>query len=334
MTIDVHAHFVPRSSIEELSRRGGDFGIDLLETEPGCHCCRFPSGAQVRPFFDSLSDVPARLGEMEGMGVDRQVLTIWTDIFGYELPADKGDQWHRMLNDTLGEMCAETPDRFSWMASGALQDASKAARELERGMAAGAIGGIVAAHVDGQNLGECDLDDYWAACVELNAPVFIHPVNPVPSPRERKFALSQVVAYTTDTSLTVGSLISTGVLDRFPDLQLILSHGGGGLPWLIGRFDRMYEAAPSKVTGTVCDHPPSDYLTRMYYDTILHSGPALRYLRDLVGIEKMLIGTDAPFPPGDYDPLGTLRAAAFSEEDIQKIGEKNPRTLFGENRFA
>ncbi len=334
MIIDVHAHFVPQSAINELSRRGSDFGIDLVESEPGCHCCRFPSGAQVRPFFDSLSNVNQRVDEMAKMGIDHQILTIWTDIFGYELAPSRGENWHRMLNDTLGELCSVNPGKFSWMASGALQDAAVASRELERSMKDGAVGGVIAAHIEGRNLGECDLDEFWETCVKLNAPIFIHPANPVPALRERKFSLSQIVAYTTDTSLTVGSLISAGVLDRYPKLKLILSHGGGGLPWLIGRFDRMYDATPQSGTGTVCLNPPSNYLMQMYYDTILHSGPGLRYLRDLVGIEKILIGTDAPFPPGDYDPVTSLRSALFFDEDIKKIGEENPLNLFGANHFV
>ncbi|MBB43926.1 MAG: hypothetical protein CMM44_09215 [Rhodospirillaceae bacterium] len=334
MIVDVHAHFVPKSAINELSKRGCEFDINLIETEPGCYCCRFPSGLQVRPFFESLSDVSTRIAEMDQIGIDRQVLTIWTDIFGYELSPTKGHQWHQILNDTLGELCVSHSDKFSWMASGALQNAGLAAQELERAMKFGAIGGVVAAHIDGKNLGECDLDEYWATCVKLKAPVFIHPVNPVPSIRERKFSLSQIVAYTSDTSLTVGSLISAGVLDKFPDLKLILSHGGGGLPWLIGRFDRMYQASSPKMTGTICKHTPSSYLKRMYYDTILHSDIALQYLRQTVGIDQMVIGTDAPFPPGDPDPLGILQKSKFSEEEIITIGEINPKKLFGESSLV
>jgi len=329
MIVDVHAHFVPKTAIDELSKRGCEFDINLIETEPGCHCCRFPSGLQVRPFFDTLSDLPARIAEMAKIGIDRQILTIWTDIFGYELSPIKGYQWHQILNNTLGELCALNSDKFSWMASGAMQNAGLAAKELERAIKFGAVGGVVAAHIDGKNLGECDLDEYWATCVKLKAPVFIHPVNPVPLPRERNFSLSQIVAYTTDTSLTVGSLISAGVLDRFPNLKLILSHGGGGLPWLIGRFDRMYQASSPKITGTICEHTPSKYLSHMYYDTILHSETALQYLRAIVGMDRLVIGTDAPFPPGDPDPLSLLRASKFSHEDILTIGEKNPQKLFG-----
>jgi len=329
MIIDVHAHFVPPSVIETLAARGADFGIDLVETEPGCHCCQFPSGMRIRPFFESLTNVDLRLADMDRQTIDRQVLTLWADIFGYELPPDKGAAWHGTMNDCLARLCGQNPERFSWMGSGPLQDAARAARELERSMREGAIGTMVAAHVNGRNLGECNLDEFWAACVELGAPVFIHPVQPNAPARAERYALNQIVAYTNDTTLTVGSLISAGVLDRFPALQLILSHGGGSVPFLIGRFDRMHLAADHGFTGVVAAEKPSAYLTRFHYDTILHHGPALRYLRDLVGAGRMVLGTDAPFPPGDPDALGSLRAAGFPESEITQIAEINPKALFG-----
>ncbi len=328
MPIDVHAHFVPPEILDTLSAKGVDYGVDLVETEPGCHCCRFESGMQIRPFFETLLDVDLRLADMERQGIDRQVLTLWTDIFGYDLPAAKGAAWHGLLNDSLARLCEANSSHFSWMASGPLQDAALAARELERCMKAGAIGAIIAAHVNERNLGECELDEFWAACVGNHAPVFIHPAQPVAPERARRFALNQICAYTNDTTLTVGSMISAGIMDRYPDLQIILSHGGGALPYLIGRFDRMYRAADPKITGTIADQTPSAYLGRFHYDTILHHGPALRYLRDLVGVERMLLGTDVPFPPGDPDPLATLREAEFSKAEVHRIAETNPRTLF------
>ena len=328
MAIDVHAHFVPPAAIDTLAERGQDFGIDLIETEPGCHCCKFSSGIQIRPFFETLTNVDIRLKDMDRMGLERQILTLWTDIFGYEMPADKGRSWHRLLNDTLAQLCVEYPSKFLWMASGPLQDPSMAALELERSMKEGAVGAIVAAHIEGKNLGECELDEYWAACVQFKAPVFIHPAQPVAAPRAKQFSLNQIVAYTNDTTLTLGSMMASGVLDRFPDLQLILSHGGGSVPWLIGRFDRMYEAAPATVTGIISTDPPSAYLRRFHYDTILQHGLALCYLRDLVGIERILLGTDAPFPPGDPDPLETLEGAGFSKAEIDSITSDNPKVLF------
>jgi aminocarboxymuconate-semialdehyde decarboxylase len=143
--IDVHAHLVPQEVVDILASRGRDFGIALVETEPGCHCCRFESGMQVRPFFEGLMNVDQRLSEMDRQGVDREVLSLWTDIFGYDLPAVKGGLWHAALNDSLARLCNEREARFSWLASGALQNPAGAARELERCMNAGAIGAIVAA---------------------------------------------------------------------------------------------------------------------------------------------------------------------------------------------
>ena len=328
MTIDVHAHFVPPTVIDTLAQRGADFGIELMETEPGCHCCRFPSGIKIRPFFDTLTKVELRIADMDRQQIDHQVLTLWADIFGYELQSDRGALWHQLLNDCLRRICEEKPDRFSWMGSGPLQDAAFAARELERTMKGGALGTMIGAHIKGRNLGDCELDEFWAACVELNAPVFIHPVQPVAPPRAEKYALNQIVAYTNDTTLTVGSMMSTGVFDRFPGLQIILSHGGGSLPFLIGRFDRMYRAADHGFTGVTASEPPSYYLKRFHYDTILHHGAALRYLRDLVGINQMLLGTDVPFPPGDPDVLASLSAAEFSAAEIEQISKTNPRALF------
>ncbi len=328
MAIDVHAHFVPPEILETLRDKGRNFGVELVETEPSCHCCRFESGLTIRPFFDGLLDVDARIADMDRQGIERQILTLWTDIFGYGLPAKKGQDWHVVMNDCLARLCDNHANRFWWMGSVPLQDAAMAASELERSMAAGALGVIVSANVEERNLGECNLDEFWAACVSLSAPVFIHPTQTSPPDRTRRFALNQICGYTYDTTLSAGSLISAGVLDRHPELELILYHGGGGLPYLIGRFDRMHEAADGSVTGNVADRPPSAYLPRFHFDTILHNGPALRYLRDLVSVERMLLGSDVPFPPGDPDPLATLRTAEFTKAEIERIAEVNPRALF------
>jgi aminocarboxymuconate-semialdehyde decarboxylase len=140
--------------------------------------------------------------------------------------------------------------------------------------------------------------------------------------------MTPVVQYTVDTTLCVGSLIGSGVLDRFPRLDLILSHGGGTLPYLIGRFDIMFQRSDRAATGIAATSPPSAYLGRMYYDTILHDPHALRYLAGRVGVDRLVIGSDDSFPPADRDPLASLRAAGFSAAEIHRIGEANPRRLF------
>ena len=322
--IDVHAHFVPPGVLDTLAGRGAELGIALVEKGGGARCCRFDDGLEVRPFLPGLLDLDARLAEMDRQRVRRQILSVWTDIFGYGLDAARCGEWHRILNDNIAELCAARPERFSWMASAPLVDAAAAARELERCVDRGAVGVIVSANVHGRNLGEAPLDELWSACETLDVPVFVHPSLPQPLPRAEKFSLNQTCAYTLDTTLAVGSMILSGALDRFPKLRLLLSHGGGNLPYLIGRFDRMHDAADGSVTGDVAANPPSAYLRRFLYDSILHSREALLFLRDLVGIERILLGGDAPFPPGDPDPLGNLEKAGLDRQSIHAIAVTNP----------
>ena len=330
MPIDVHAHYVPRALVDRLPTEGAGLGISVVETEPGCHALRFPYGLQIRPFFAKLIEEPEeRLAGMARIGIDRQILSTWMDILGYGLEPEQGAAWHRLLNEWLAGLCHRYPDHFSMLASGPLPDAARAARELEYAVRQlGAVGAVAATNVEGTNLGELPMDEYWAAAVELGVPVFLHPAAPNPTPRTRRFALNTIVQYTYDTTLTVGSLISSGVLDRFPALRLILSHGGGTLPYLIGRFDCMNARSDPAAAGIAATSPPSAYLRRMYYDTILHDPQALRYLASRVEIDRLLIGSDDGFPPADHDPLGSLMRAGFNDEEIHRIGETNPRGLF------
>ena len=327
--VDVHAHFVPPAVLETLAAKGGELGVTLLEKAAGARCCRFDDGLEVRPFLPGLLDVGARLAEMDRQRVQRQVLSVWTDIFGYGLDAAPCETWHRILNDGIAELCAARPARFSWMASAPLVDDAAAARELERCVDGGAVGVIVTANVQGRNLGEVPLDEFWSACETLDVPVFVHPSLPQPLPRAEKFSLNQTCAYTMDTTLAVGSMILSGTLDRFPKLRLLLSHGGGNLPYLIGRFDRMHDAADRNATGDKAAEPPSAYLRRFLYDSILHSRNALLFLRELVGAERILLGGDAPFPPGDPDPLASLEQAGLDPETIDLIAVTNPRREYG-----
>ncbi|MBI1737465.1 MAG: amidohydrolase [Candidatus Rokubacteria bacterium] len=330
MPIDVHAHYIPASLVETLEREGARYGISVVETAPACHALHFAYGLRVRPFFPKLVEEPARrIASMAATGIDRQILSTWMDILGYALDAEPGAAWHRLLNETLAAFAARHPDHFSVLASGYLPDPARAARELEYAVKQlGAVGAVAATNVDGTNLGELPLDEYWAAAVELGVPVFLHPTQASPAPRSKRFALNTVVQYTFDTTLAVGSLIWSGVLDRFPALALILSHGGGAWPYLAGRFDCMHERSDRAATGIAASSRPSAYLARLYYDTLLHDAASLRFLASRVGVERLVVGTDDGFPPVDRDPLGSLTRAGFGADEIRRIADANPRRLF------
>jgi aminocarboxymuconate-semialdehyde decarboxylase len=326
MAVDMHAHYVPPKVLTMLDGDPETYGVHMEDATGGIgRCACFNYGLRVRPFYSRLLDLEERWQEMERQGVDREILSVWADLFGTGMPAELGARWHRALNETLSETAQNHPQRLSMLASVPLQDADRAATELEYGVKqCGAVGGVIAANVDGTNLGDAPLDNLWAAAVDLDVPLFIHPTHPITA-RTGKYDLNVSVQYVYDTTVTVGSLILSGVLDRFPNLNLVLSHGGGFFPYQAGRFDRLYRNIPEPRMPI---RPPSEYLRRFYYDTITHSGPALRYLCDLVGSDRVLLGTDYPFPVADHTPLKYIEEAGCAPVEVSQITNDNARQLF------
>jgi aminocarboxymuconate-semialdehyde decarboxylase len=293
----------------------------------------FDYGFKVRPFFPRLIEpVAQRRAWLDAQGIEVQIVGTWPDIFGYGLAADACIAWHRMLNDALAEWCADNAERFAWIASVPLVDAQAAADELARAAALGACGVIISSNVENTNLGELPLDPFWRQAQALAMPVLVHPVLVGPAPRAAKFGLAQVAQYTFDTTLGVGSLLMSGVLDRFPALKLVLSHGGGAYPYLAGRFDIMHARMDRAAQGDVAARPPSAYAPEMVYDSIVHAPKALRFLIEVVGLANVALGTDYSFPPADMEPLALLRAAGLSASEVDAIADENPRRVFSRLR--
>jgi aminocarboxymuconate-semialdehyde decarboxylase len=304
--------------------------VPSVGAPPALH---FDYGFKVRPFFPRLVEpVAQRRAWLDAQGIDRQIVGTWPDIFGYGLAPDACVAWHRILNDTLAAWCADNSDRFAWIASVPLIRAEAAGEEAERAASLGAIGVIISSNIENVNLGELPLDAFWRKLETLDLPVLIHPVLVAPAPRAAKFALAQVAQYTFDTTLGIGSVLMSGVLDRFPRLKLVLAHGGGAYPYLAGRFDVMHRRMDRAAQGDVASRTPSAYAAQMTYDSIVHAPKALRFLIDLVGLDNVVLGTDYSFPPADMEPLALLRSAGLSAAGIEAIADANPRRVFSRLR--
>jgi aminocarboxymuconate-semialdehyde decarboxylase len=326
--IDVHAHYVPPQLIDAVAGGRKDIGVRLL-SGGATPAFQFDDGFKTRPLFPRLVEPAAqRRVWLDEQRIDLQIVGTWPDMFGYGLPAEACIAWHRLLNDTLAAWCHENHDRFAWIASVPLTDADAAARELDRAAGMKAVGVIISSNVENTNVGELALDPFWRAAEASGLPVLMHPVLVGPAPRAAKFAMAQVVQYTFDTTLGVGSLLMTGVLDRHPGLKLILSHGGGAFPYLAGRFDLMHARMDRAAQGNVAAQPPSAYAPRMIYDSIVHAPKPLRFLIDQVGLENVVLGTDYSFPPADMEPLESLRRAGLSAAAVTAIADDNPRRVF------
>jgi aminocarboxymuconate-semialdehyde decarboxylase len=333
MPIDIHAHYVPPQLIAAIEARGKEIGV-TLRSDGATPALHFDYGFKVRPFFPRLIEPASqRHAWLDAQGIDLQIVGTWPDIFGYGLGLDACVAWHRMLNDTLAEWCHDNSQRFAWIASVPLVQAEAAARELERAAGIGACGVIISSNIENVNIGELPLDPFWREAEALGVPVLIHPVLVGSAPRAAKFGLAQIAQYTFDTTLGVGSLLMSGVLDRFPKLMLVLSHGGGAYPYLAGRFDIMHARMDKAAQGDVAARTPSAYATRMVYDSIVHAPKALRFLIDVVGLDNVALGTDYSFPPADMEPLVLLRSAGLSAAEIAAIADGNPRRVFGRLRI-
>jgi aminocarboxymuconate-semialdehyde decarboxylase len=324
--IDTHAHYVPPQLIAAIKSKGKEIGVTLAPADSGKEALQFSYGFKVRPFFPMLVEpVAQRHKWMDEQRIDHQINGTWPDIFAYGLPREHCIAWHRMLNDTLAEWTADNATRFPWISSVPLIDDEAAAAELERTINAGAVGVIISANIENVNIGELPLDPFWRKAEALGLPVLIHPVNVAPAPRTGKFALAQIALYTYDTTLGVGSLLMSGVMDRFPKLEVNLPHAGGTFPWLIGRWDHGAKVRPELKH---MKEPPSSYLRRFTYDTIGHDDRINANLVRLVGADRVTLGSDYCFDMGLDDPMATVnRIAGVSAEDKERICGGNARKL-------
>ena len=328
MAIDVHAHFIPSRVLRELERSPGRYGVGIERQADGGVRLLFPGGDYTRPVLPALMDLEARAEDLARTGVRHQILATWMDAVGYALPARSGAQWSRLYNESLAETVADaaTKGRFSGLATLPLQDGKRAAEELlyavERLRLRGAQ---IGTNVLGTGLDAAGLDPLWDAAQGLRVPLLLHPWNVAGEDRMRRHGMIRLVGYPADTTLAASAIVFGGISDRYPDLRVLLVHAGGFFPYQAGRFQRALTLAPEPRPATSV----RDALRWFSYDTITHMSDALAYLVGLVGAERVLLGSDAPFDVRDPEPVATVRAAGLPPAAEAMILEANATSLFG-----
>ena len=206
-----------------------------------------------RPILASATDLPKRRETVRETCVDRQILSAWMDIVGYMLPVDQAVNWSRMLNEAMREALAagDSDGLFRGTATVPLQDGARAAEELEFAVKeCGLNGAMIGSNIDGANLDNPSLDPFWKTAERLQVPLIIHPLNPLGIERLGTYFLTHIVGLLADTTVGVACLYFGGVLDRFPDLKIILCHGGGFLPVPV----RPHDPGPGDPAGDSKEH--------------------------------------------------------------------------------
>ena len=295
--IDVHTHMLSRDYLKLLYEKGApQFSADT--NSAGEDIIRLWD-APFMTLQSQMWDYDKRIADMNAAGVDLAIVSL-TCPNAYFGTAETSLAAARMVNDSMAEQQTARPDRIRWFASLPWQHEALALAELERATTAGAVGVMVIANIDGENLTHPRFANIWQAIDRKALPVLVHPGTPQGSRDMHldEYGLVPPVGFVADTTLAFSRLIYDGFLDRYPNLKLIAAHGGGTLPYIAGRLDQCHAKIPacSATTST----RPSEYLRRIWYDAVVYSPAALALCIETAGTdERVLYGSDYPHNIGD-----------------------------------
>jgi aminocarboxymuconate-semialdehyde decarboxylase len=303
--IDVHSHFVPREILDALHKDGDRYGTPLRREADGRLYVLTPERAY-GPIGPGFYDIGRRREFMRAQGVTTQVLCAPPFLFYYWLDARAGLDIIQMENDAIAEVVRRDPQHFIGLGTVPLQDVTLSIRECERIKRAGLRGVEIGSNVNGRDLDAREIWPFFEALQGLDLALLIHGGNVAGGDRMNEFHLRNLVGFPLDTTLAAARLIFAGVLDRFPRLRICVGQAGGFLPYVAGRLDHGYAVRPE--CRRFIDRPPSEYFSRLYFDSITHSPHVLRLLLETVGPERVMVGSDYPFDMGSPAPRGVIEA--------------------------
>ncbi|HXV83295.1 MAG TPA: amidohydrolase family protein [Candidatus Binatia bacterium] len=320
--IDIHAHFVPEEYLRVIETEGEPYGVRL---RPGPNGPMILVGqATIGPITPDYHDLDQRLKAMDAQGVTVHALSLMPPMV-YWAHGPLGLRLARLVNDAMAEATRLHPDRFVALATLPVQDPEAAVSELNRAVTElGCRGVYLGTNVLGKELTDPSFLPVFERIQGLQAPVFLHPLNVIGAQRLTSYYLHNLLGNPFDTAVAAANLIFSGLFDRFPKLTVCLPHAGGAFPYLIGRLDRGWKVRDE---CRALKKPPSSYLRRFTYDTISHAPASLDYLIKLVGVDRVLLGSDFCFDMGYEHPVKAVTALKLSRKEQEKILSGNAERL-------
>lgn len=329
MTTDVHAHLLLPALHAEVEQRAPQLVAEAAALEKrrnGIESLQ-ASGAMIGARIPKLTDAGARLAAMDAQGVDRQWVSVSPNHFYPWAPEGLAVWVASETNRLVAEHVASAPDRLTGLGVVPLQHPERIVEYLDDAVLGRGLAGVeISSFAGNVELSDPRLEPFWARAAELGCIVFLHPFGCSLDERLDRFYLSNTVGQPTENAVALSHLIFSGVLDRHPNLKIVVAHGGGYLPFAIGRSDRAWTVRPE---AHGCAHAPSTYLGRLWFDTVVHEPDAVRRLVEIVGGPRVLLGSDFPFDMGSDDPVALVRDAGLSADVERGILGENADALVG-----
>lgn len=329
MKIDIHTHILPETW-PDLREKYGYGGFLRLEHHKPCCAKMMVDDTFFREIQDNCWSPTTRIKECDSANVNIQVLSTVPVMFSYWAKPDDTHDLSRILNDHIAGIVREYPDRFAGLGTLPMQAPELAIKELERCMNELGLAGVqIGSHVNDWNLDQPELFTVFQAAADLGAAVFVHPWDMMGKDRMPKYWLPWLVGMPAETSLAICSIIFGGVLERLPNLRIGFAHGGGSFPGTIGRIEHGYNARPD-LCAVDNNMNPREYLGKFYVDSLVHDADALRYLMNLIGENRIALGSDYPFPLGEAHPGKLIESMAdLSPETKDQLLYKTAMEFLG-----
>jgi aminocarboxymuconate-semialdehyde decarboxylase len=301
--IDIHNHFFPREWPDLAARYGTPNWPCIRHTEPG-QAEILLGDRFFRHVYSACWDPEVRLREMDRDGVEMQVVSATPVLFAYDRPIEHALDCAQLFNDAALELCAQGKGRLKSLCQVPLQNVDAACKELTRCMRAGHLGVEIGNHVGEKNLDDPGIVTFLHHCADENAAVLVHPWDMLGQSRMPKYMMPWTVGMPAETQLGIVAMILGGAFDKLPrNLRICFAHGGGSFVFLLGRLQNAWQHHP--VAHGVCQLAPREYLNRFYVDSAVFDRRALKYLVETMGPERVMLGSDYPFPLGE-DHVGEL----------------------------
>ena len=325
--IDIHTHIVPEK-FPPYRGKGKDVPWPSMAEADACHKHVMIQGKLYRTVADGSWNVPRRIENMAGMGVNRQALSPMPELLSYWLPLDDAKALIRYLNEQIAEMIALAPERFVGLGAVPLQDTDAAIHELEFLTKELRFSGAeIASHVNGVSIGDARFEPFFAAAERLGAAIFVHALRPAGQDRIVGSFPEQAVCFPGDVALACASMITGGVASRHPKLRIAFSHGGGTMSILMPRLVHAWNMFPKAKESL--KESPATIARRFYYDELVFDPEAVKFLVKQFGASQILVGTDYPFALGDMTPMKTLENAALDAATLAAITSSNAKRFLG-----